>query len=620
MANDGAKKIDNADPAAPSGSLADEQRLLVVRPAGQFTNEPTPIRSSTRPDNLQDPNAAPRRVNLQQAGRHETDLNLRENQGGQFDDELATFFRYRRLASQNRFSLVPVLAAIGKIMVAVLVLCLIFVLCWNHAATFRVKFQSLGISYLGINFAENVPSWSKKSKLFRKQNTTELGEFHSRDGRPTAPVSDAMKNPILSSVARGYWAKVERVVYPGCKTWQVTSDCSLKAWHMAYKGMRATLKPITNFDLQQIQKLPKTDQVLLLFAMSQAVIGQRADELFDQALKLAIFDRGVQRLIFDARMKNITRESQVILLPRTIGQMSQIEARPADKLKWKILEMVARLNVKPIGSDRNFDDLLRKQIGELIRSDLGLLKTDPVSFILIAKPALRLGLGKEIALIGEAVTVQEDPKDFDPALYRDISIFAIRANMLKGDIGKAQILSATLHKRVGVDAMSAHLLASANLSTQISLNAVRSTELFKTAIKGQNYWQSHLGYFLSLTRSGKLTEAEKYLAKINQLSSPSNIVWFKMAKAEFALAKAQASGLTRASYFSAIASDLSPLYDKNKSWPTLSRLYSEALLKSGKTALAQKVQIAADIQADRVRYVASSEFLSSPFGPYALMP
>lgn len=620
MANDGAKKIDGSNPAAPSASLADEQRLLVVRPAGQFTNEPTPIRSSTRPDNPQDPNAVIRHTNLQQAGRHETDPNLKENQGGQFDDELATFFRYRRLASQNRFSLVPVFAAIGKISVAVLVLCSIFVLCWNHAATFRVKFQSLGISYLGINFAENIPAWSKKSKLFRKQNTTELGQFHAREGRPAAPVSEAMKNPILSSVARGYWAKVERVVYPGCKTWQVTSDCSLKAWHMAYKGMRATLKPIANFDVQQIQKLPKTDQVLLLFAMSQAVIGQRADELFDQALKLAAFDKGVQRIIFDARIKNITREGQVIVLPRTMGQMSQIEARPADKLKWKTLEMIAKLNVKTLGSDRAFDDLLRKQMGELMRSDVGLLKADPVSFILIAKPALRLGFGKEIAFIGEAVTVQEDPKDFDPSLYRDISIFSIRANMLKGDIGKAQILAATLHKRVGVDATSAHLLASANLATQISSNAVRAIDLFKTAIRGQNHWQSHLGYFLSLTRSGKLSEAEKYLAKINQLSNPSNIIWFKMAKAEFALTKSQSSGSTRPSFFSAIASDLAPLYDKNKSWPTLSRLYSEALLKSGKTALAQKVQMAADVQADRVRYVASSEFLVSPFGPYALMP
>lgn len=92
-----------------------------------------------------------------------------------------------------------------------------------------------------------------------------------------------------------------------------------------------------------------------------------------------------------------------------------------------------------------------------------------------------------------------------------------------------------------------------------------------------------------------------------------------MALVEFKLTRAKASPKTSASYFRSIASELAPIYTKNQTWPTLSELYVSALFGAGQSDLARKVQSIADQQSERVRYIGSSEFLVSPFGPYALM-
>jgi hypothetical protein len=109
------------------------------------------------------------------------------------------------------------------------------------------------------------------------------------------------------------------------------------------------------------------------------------------------------------------------------------------------------------------------------------------------------------------------------------------------------------------------------------------------------------------------------LPGIQKYLSSSNSIWIKIALAEFKLMRAKASSKTSAGSFSFIASELAPIYAKNQAWPTLSELYVSALFGAGQSDLARKVQSIADQQSERVRYVGSTEFLASPFGPYALM-
>jgi hypothetical protein len=411
--------------------------------------------------------------------------------------------------------------------------------------------------------------------------------------------------------------KVERAIMPLCKKWEVSGDCSRKAWYLAYKGLRASLRPISNFDMAQVQKLPKMEQVILLFAMSQSVMGQRSDELFDLAMKVAAGEKNLQVAILDARFKVIVRDNQQILLARTMSQAEQLQVDSITMLKWRILEYVVKYESQKNRARTTLDSNVRKGFLELIRS--GVLKADPVALVLVANTFVRIGMAKELAPVTEAVASQESPKEFDPNLYREISIASIRMNMLRGQLGEAMKRASVLQTQLGRDAISSHLMGSALLATKNQSSASEAVTSFQAAIKGQNLWQSHLGHFLALTRSARLADAAPKIPTLQRLSTPANSVWVKMAIAEYNLARAKKLGQAPQATFKAIAHELAPIYGRHPSWPTLAEIYSEALLKSGQAELSQKVRTGADQLADRVRYVASEEFLVSPLGPYALM-
>jgi len=191
--------------------------------------------------------------------------------------------------------------------------------------------------------------------------------------------------------------------------------------------------------------------------------------------------------------------------------------------------------------------------------------------------------------------------------------------MLKGQLSEAIERASTLKSRLGADAMSQHLLGSTLLATKNPSSAHQAVLAFKSALGGQNLWQSQIGYFLALIRSGRLPEAESLLPRLQKSITGSNAIWLKMAVAEFKLTQAKVSQKMPENYFSGLVAELAPLYSKNPTWPTLSELYASALFSAGQVDLARKVQSIADQQSDRVRYVGSSEFLASPLGPYALM-
>jgi hypothetical protein len=605
------QKNTGAHDGKPHGDGADDVlRLKVTRPAGTAEVAPKKLKIDNNASLISHPqNNEPHRT-PQPPPQH------------QFDEELSTFFRDRRLATAQQLDVIPILAGLGKLLVVILVMCALLVFFWNYSASLRVKTQAVGFEYLDVNMAQKIPSWTRKAKQFRLQNTTELGRFHAQSGRSKVKASVVNSNPTLSAILRGYWPQVDRRLSSDCNRWQVSKECSLKAWYFAYKGLRATLKPISMFDLDLVQKLPHMEQALLLFAMSQTVMGQRSDELFDRSLQLATSDQNLRKTIIDTKIKSIVKEKQWMALPRIMSQASTTETTSADRLKWNALQVAATFKFQgsgPVGSSSQ-DTEVRRKISELMRTDAASLKTDPVAFLILAPTMLRLGMWKDVGSIAEAVASQENPREFDPGLYRDISIFAIRAHMQAGQLGNAIDRAKALQNSVGIDAVSQHLLGSTLLAIKNISSNRAAVGAFKKALTGQSLWQSQLGQFLALTRAGRSAEAQSLAPRLQKSMNTSNAVWIKMALAEFKLKLAKQSTTTQSQrQFQAIAAELGPLYRKNSSWPTLSELYATALLGAGNADMARKVQIRADRQSDQMRYVSSMEFLSSPLGPFALM-
>lgn len=612
MSDKSAPKNSSDQPPALATDTIEDLKVQVIKPAGAQDGAGLASKHSSHQGAAASPATA--NYNQKPAGMKQSEKQPKVDES---EDELATFFRYRRIAAQRRSIMVSILATLGKSIVVVLMACAILVLLWNYATMMRVKFQSLGMDYMHINLAEVIPAWSKKAKKFKELNTTELAQFNSRGGRTNDPVGQFNGDPFVSAVLRGYWVRVERTALGGCKKWDISVDCSRKAWYLAYKGIRASLKPISNFDIAQVQKLPKMEQVFLLFAMSQSVVGQRSDELFDQAMKVAAPEKALQIAILDARLKGIVRDNQQILLARTMSQADQLQVESTTMLKWKVLQYVVKYESQKVRISASADSSVRKGCADLIRS--GALKSDPVALVLVANTFIRLGMAKELAPLTEAVASQESPKEFDPNLYREISIASIRANMLRGQLGDAMKRASTLQSQLGQDATSSHLLGSALLATKNQSSASQAVGPFQLAVRGQNLWQSHLGHFIALTRAGKLSDAAHKIPTLQRLSNPVSSVWIKMAIAEYTLARAKMAGQAPQATFKVIAKELAPIYASHPSWPTLAEIYSDALLRSGQVDLSQKVRTAADQLADRVRYVASEEFLVSPLGPYALM-
>lgn len=605
-----AKKNEELNQQPPETGPLDDMRLQVVRPASPFDG------SAGR---QQQPQGTGTDLSAQAPPIVHGQAGQQNHAPRQFDEELSTFFRDRRVVMKSHFDVMPILATFAKLIVIMLVACALFLFFWNYSSSLRVKIQAMGLEHLNTNLAQELPSWTRKARQFKAQNTIELGEFHARNGRPNENVSIISTDPVLASIPRGYWQTLEKTVVQQCGQWQISRDCSLKAWFLSYKGLRATLKPISSFDLALVGKLPKMEQSLMLYAMSQTVIGQRSDELFDRALEVASHDTGLKRAMIDAKIKSIVRDGQQFALPRVMAQAQKTEATQSELSKWSALESVAKFKVRAIGSDKTLDGVVRKQLGDFVRRHAAHLRGDPVALIILAPPMLRLGMGQELASVAEAIASQENPRQFDPNLYREISVFAMRAHMLRGQLAESMERAKSLQSRLGPDATSSHLLGSTLLATRNASTAQQAVIAFQKALAGQKFWESKVGYFLSLTRSRRLAEAEAMMGDLRKSMTPSNSTWIKLALAEFKLTKARSSVHTTKKYFGQLANELAPMYAANPTWPTLSDLYANALYGAGNVDLARKIQAAADQQSDRVRFVGSSEFLLSPFGPYALM-
>jgi hypothetical protein len=242
--------------------------------------------------------------------------------------------------------------------------------------------------------------------------------------------------------------------------------------------------------------------------------------------------------------------------------------------------------------------IAKKHLADALTKNVGEFKADPVALLLIAGPALQLGLAKPLAVIAEAAAAEATIGQFDPTLHREISIVSARAHMALGQIDIAAKRLSVLQKQLGPDAVSSHLLGSSYLALRNITRINDAVTLFQSAARGQGQWQSHYGAFLALTRSGRLAEADKVTSRLERSKSRENAFWIKLALTEFRLAKAKKSANVPVSYFKPLATDMASLYASHPTWPLVSELYAEALLKSGQAAEAGKVSAFVDQRAE----------------------
>jgi hypothetical protein len=238
---------------------------------------------------------------------------------------------------------------------------------------------------------------------------------------------------------------------------------------------------------------------------------------------------------------------------------------------------------------------------------------------MISGPALRLGLSKPILQMSGMMALESARLQFDPALRRELSGVYARAALFEGQPAAAEERLRSVQRQDGPDAALSHLLGSALLGERSAPKAVEAARLFQTAFKSGGAWQSGYGYFIALIRSGHFAEAGKLVGALRRLRSPSNEIWIDMALAEYNLIHAKASGDGATARYREIANGLSGSYVRHPDWPTLGRLYGDALAGAGQSAEAAKVRAKMDDVSSKTSYLSSPELAQSPVGPLAML-
>ena len=212
MSQDSPKKLDQQPDLAGNG--LGELQLKVVRPAGAPQAQapiaspaaPQPV-DPAPPSSLHAPGTSPGNSPANSPGNSPGNLPAHNQLQAQaprpavkaesqlVDDDIASFFRNRQaiVAGVSVFDSVKIF--IGKFIATSVVAGLAFVFAWNHVTIVRVKAQSWTQEYFDFNVAQHLPAWTKKSKLFKTQNTTELGVFYKNSQQP-GHVGAGMHHPF----------------------------------------------------------------------------------------------------------------------------------------------------------------------------------------------------------------------------------------------------------------------------------------------------------------------------------------------------------------------------------------------------------------------------------------
>lgn len=535
------------------------------------------------------------------------------------NDDISTFFRNRQMVAQGSFGLSPIL----KFLIFVCIVGAAFLFGWNYAAPVRTHTQSYVDKYFDLNLADYVPVWTKKAKAFHKLREKEYLQRQQEASRASSASSAAPIDSIYTAVTSGLWPRVESYVTSKCPRWSASSGCAVRAWYLSYRGQRPTLRSISGIGADQMAKLTTRERAVFRLAMSILADGPQSEQLFQQALELTTKDPTFQRMLVDARLKWLLKDYQPKQMETFIAKIRQIPASAEDLSKWKSMELAARLNAYPnefaVGAGRG----QRKQIGETLTQHPGVFKSDPVAFIGIAGPALRLGLAKEVTSIADALAMESFQAGVDPSLRREIYLLGARGLMLQGDLQQAAERIKALQKKDGSEAVGNHLLGSIYLEMRSSARLSEAIQLFSQAAQARNAWQSYVGLLLAQTRLGKIADGNRTAATLASLkTSPKSSAsehWIQVAINEYKMAVAKTGGDLSLSRYKEIANSLSGLYARYPLWRYLASTYAEALENSGQRAEAEKVRLKMDDESSKKSYLTSSEFLESPFGPYVFM-
>ena len=531
------------------------------------------------------------------------------------NDDISTFFRNRQAVAQGSFGLNPIL----KFFIAVSVVTAGFITSWNYAEPVRKHAQKFGVTVFDISFSDFVPVWTKKAKAFQNQSEKEIviKAFHSAKAKVSA--SGTPIDPIYLSVVSGFWPQIESYIASRCPRWEPTSGCSVRAWYLAYRGMKPSLRPVQSMNPSALAKLSSREQAMFSFAKAASMDGLSSEQVFRQALVMTSNDPDFRKLLFDARFKAVLRDDRSKEIPSMINLSRELAATNADLSKWRSMEIAMRVTNLSSKADLKAYKVYAKQIAETLRNYGGSFKSDPLAFITIARAGLRLDLGKNVSAISDALTADSSSAALDPSIRREMYMISARALMLSGDLTQAAERIKVLQRKDGADAVSNHLLGSIYLEMRSPTKVSDAVTLFQQASKAKSTWQSQAGLLLALTRTGKISDGNRIASALLTQKTTANDLWIQIVMAEYKLAIAKAGGDLSFARYKEVASSLSGIYARYPNWQSLAGVYVDALSNSGQEAEAQKVRLKMDDVSAKKSYLSSAEYLESPTGPFVFM-
>lgn len=570
--------------------------LQVVRPAGAQLPQAQP--SGQIGQGIVPPNAQPRPAN--------NNDNI---------DDIAHFFRNRQMVVQGSVGMSPVL----KFFIFFCVVTISFIAAWNYIGQFRKASQQIADQYLGINLADYIPGWTKRAKKFERKVDKEMAARPVSANKTTGVGARAI-DPMYLAVVGGFYPQVEKHLQGKCTSWRPQEACSVKAWLLAYRGMKATLRPIAKFKPNDLNMLPYRERAVFQFALASANDGPESFSLFQKSLATLGQDVEFRRMLFDARFKQALRDGRSQEIPSLVKMAKDMSTSTADISRWRSMQVAVNAGAGAVRVGDSQKQVIANQLQETLQKHAGPFKSDPLAFVTIANVGLQVGLSRRISAVAVPLAEESLKVPMDPGLRRDLFIVAARSLMLSGNsVAAAEKLQVSKTKD-GVDGISSHLLGSILLDLRSKSRLTEAIESFQAAGKMRNAWQSKVGLLLAYVRSGNLREAGRLANNLITFRTKESAYWMDVALAEHKLAVAKSGeGQKSKDLYKQVATSMAPLYSKYPDWSGLAKLYADALTGSGQMAEAQKVRMSIDDTSSKTSYLSSQEFMMSPVGPFGLM-
>ena len=532
------------------------------------------------------------------------------------DDEISTFFKNRQYVNNSSFSQ----SYLFKILAASMCALLTLLVLWNYSEPVRYNAQKLGLQHGSFNFAEHIPAWSIRAKIFRKTNLT-LPSTIGGTKKPFTNSDTTLNTPIdalYQRVYEGAWPSVEAVTSGKCEHWVVDHICSVRVWQLAYQGLNGALMPIQSLDLSPKVAVSPRIRAIFLFGKSVTTSGTVSEQFFAEALSAIPKDTLFLEMLFDARFKSLIRQHSDQQISKLITLIpANMNARTISK--WRAITNSAKLATPLAVQNPATRSAGMTKLRADITASRGSLMHDPLSLISLGNHAIQLGLAKNFVGILSAFESANNGNLLDPSLRTEVANLYVRALLLNGEknIALQRLLKMSASKEM--DIVSQHLLGSIYLDSQGSRNLPAAATAFRASLTKKNNWESRVGYLLALTRTGQLSAAKQEVITLQRLVTPANTERLTIAFAEYKLAAAKVSESTARATYAEVEQTLLPIYKKHPDWTRLAGLYVNALRGVNKVPQAMKIQSKIDDILSETSYFSSNEKVTSAVGPLALL-